>query len=333
MHAYVGRPLQLEAILANEEVLAPGTYPVRFRVVGPNGIAWEETRQLVVPKPADGEDGPLALPVFAGEVTLAGPPGQYVFAATLERGGAPAGGRLTFYLSQPPTLPPATVVVSQVEARVQQWLKDRGLDVTPPAPEQPTTRQVILIGDWNDANAPPEMRKDLLERVARGSVAVFLKPDAFRKGKDALGWLPLKNKGRLTYFHDWLYHKECVAKKHPFFDGLLPPGVMDWDYYGPVISSRFFEAQDGLDDLAAAAFAICHSSPPDGYAAGAMLGVCRFGAGKIILNTFNVLDNVDKHPAADRLLANLIACAACQATEPLSPRPANLDDTLKELGY
>lgn len=333
MHAYVGRPVKLEAILANEDVLAPGKYPVRLRVVGPNGIAWEATRKVVIQKPAAGEDGPLALPVFAEDVTLSGPPGQYVFAVTMERGGAPAGGRLTFHLSEPPRAASVAVVVSQVEPRVQEWLKSRGVSVTPLAPTQAAARQVILVGDWNEANARPEMRKDVLERVARGSVAVFLKPDAFRKGKDAVGWLPLKNKGRLVHFPDWLYHKECVAKKHAFFDGLLPAGIMDWDYYGPVISNGFFEAQDTPDDVAAAAFAICHSAPPDGYAAGTMLGAYRFGSGKIVLNTFNVLDNVDKHPAADRLLLNMITYAARHVMEPLSPRPADLDGTLKEVGY
>jgi hypothetical protein len=52
---------------------------------------------------------------------------------------------------------------------------------------------------------------------------------------------------------------------------------MDWDFYGPVISNRFFEGQDTPEDTAAAAFAICHSSRPDGYAAGLMLGAYRFG--------------------------------------------------------
>jgi hypothetical protein len=137
-------------------------------------------------------------------------------------------------------------------------------------------------------------------------VAVFLKPGVFKKGDDALGWLPLTNKGRLTGFSDWLYHKECVAKKHDFFAGLKAPGVMDWDYYGPIITSQFFEGQDTPDSIAAAAFAVCHSSRPDGYAAGVMLGAYRIGAGAIVLNTFNILDNLGKHPAADKLLLNMI---------------------------
>jgi hypothetical protein len=146
--------------------------------------------------------------------------------------------------------------------------------------------------------------------VEQGSVAVFLNPAAFRNGAEALGWLPLQNKGRLVEFSDWLYHKECVAKKHALFEGLQTPGLMDWDYYGSLISSRFFEGQDAPDETAAMAFAVCHSSRPDGYAAGTMLSVHSFGKGKVVLNTFNILENVDKHPAADALLMNLVTYAS-----------------------
>jgi hypothetical protein len=333
MHAYVGRPVKLEAILATEDALAPGTYPVLLRVLGPGGVAWAEKREVVVPKPAAGEEGPLAIPVFSADVTLSGPAGQYTFAVTMEHGGAPAGGRLAFYLSEPPVAGPAAVTVSMVDARVQEWLKTRGAIVAPFEPAQAVTRKVILIGDWNESNVQPETRKDLLRCVARGSVAVFLKPGAFKKGGDAVGWLPLKNKGHLAEFSDWLYHKECVAQKHPFFDGLQSPGIMDWDYYGPLITSRFFEGQDTPEEIAAAAFAVCHSSRPDGYAAGAMLSVQRFGEGRIILNTFNVLDNVDKHPAADALLMNMINYAARSTTQPPAPLPADFDATLKEDGF
>jgi hypothetical protein len=64
-----------------------------------------------------------------------------------------------------------------------------------------------------------------------------------------------------------------------------------------------------------------------------MLAVYRFGAGRIILNTFNILQNVDQHPAADRLLMNLIRYAAQNAVDSLSPLPADFDATLKELGF
>jgi hypothetical protein len=185
----------------------------------------------------------------------------------------------------------------------------------------------------NDSNTDTAARTALLERVARGSVAVFLKPEAFQKGDTPLGWLPIENKGGLTHFSDWLYHKECVAKKHAFFNGLQSRGVMDWDYYGPIITNKFFEGGDIPEDMAAAAFAVCHSSRPDGFAAGVMLGAYSFGAGKIIVNTFNILDNIDRHPAADRMLLNMIEYALTSVELPSAALPVDFASTLTTIGY
>ena len=55
----------------------------------------------------DPESSPLAIPVLQETLKLDGPAGQYVFAANMENGGAPSGGRLTFYLSDPAELPAA----------------------------------------------------------------------------------------------------------------------------------------------------------------------------------------------------------------------------------
>lgn len=310
MHAYAGRPLKLEAVLANEDVLAPGAYPVWLRVLGPKGIAWEKKLDMVIPRPADGEDGPLAVPVFSGDVAIPGPAGHYTFAATLEHGGAPAAGRLMFHVSEAPKAQkPLAVLAVGVDSRVLAWLKSRQVSAGPLEAATAEARQAILVG--NAASAlTPAVRTNLLRRIVQGSTAVFLDPGVFQEGNDPVAWLPLRNKGRLTRFSDWLYHKECVARRHPLFAGLAPAGIMDWDYYGPLITNLFFEGQDTPVDVAAAAFAVCHSSRPDGYAAGVMLGIYPVGAGKVLLNTFNILDQVDKHPAADRLLLNVLAYAA-----------------------
>lgn len=244
------------------------------------------------------------------------------------------GGRLAFYVTEPPRAAhPAKVACAAIEPRVTEWLTNAGVETVLLENVPADTRQIILVGGWNDSNIDSAARTDLMRRVAGGSVAVFLQPEAFRKGDSPVGWLPLKNKGGLTDFPDWLYHKECVAKRHAFFDGLLPQGVMDWDYYGPIITNRFFEGQDTPEDVAAAAFAVCHSSRPDGFASGVMLGVYPFGSGKFVLNTFRILDNIDKHPAADRMLFNLIAYASEATGQPVTPPPADLDATLAGIGY
>jgi hypothetical protein len=333
MHSYAGRPLKLEAVLANEDALVPGTYPVWLRVTGPDGVAWEKKLEVIIPQAAEGEDGLLAVPVFSGDVAIAGPSGRYTFAATLEHGGAPAAGRLAFQVTEATKVEKSRAVTTLgVDERVQAWLKSRNISIGAFGEANVESRQIILVGIAN-SELTPVVRKDLLRRVFNGSTAVFLDPSVFQKGNDPVGWLPLKNKGRLTRFPDWLYHKECVAKRHPLFAALAPAGIMDWDYYGPLITNCFFEGQETPEDVAAAAFAICHSSRPDGYAAGVMLGAYSFGAGKILLNTFNLLEQADKHPAADRLLLNLVDYASETSKSPPKATTGDCEAVLKELGY
>ena len=333
-HGYVGRPTKVEIVLANEDALRPGTYPVHIRILSPEGVVWERRTEVTVPISNEGEDGPLAIPVFDEEITLSGPSGEYTLAVSMERGGAPSGGRAAFHLSEPPRgLSGASVATAFLDPRVTAWLEQHGVKCVPLETASPDVRQAILIGDMNDSNTDVSARKALLERVARGSVVVFLKPESLAKGEAPTGWFPFANKGALTRFSDWLYHKECVAKKHPVMDALPPQGIMDWDYYGPVITNVFLEGQDTPDEVAAAAFAVCHSSRPDGFAAGTMLCAYHFGSGKIVLNTFNILDNIDMHPAADQLLLNCIQYASQDTSLPLSPLPEDFAARLAEAGY
>ena len=99
-HTYVGRPVTLEAVLANEDTLRPGVYPVQFRVLGPNGIAWERQSSLSIPE----TDGPLAVPVLKEEIVLQGPAGTYELIPFIQR-AAPPETRWKFYRSDPQSLP------------------------------------------------------------------------------------------------------------------------------------------------------------------------------------------------------------------------------------
>jgi len=343
LHAYAGRPLTLEAVLANEDVLRPGEYPVRLRVLGPAGVAWEKRVTVKIPAPADGKLAPLALPVLAESVTLAGPSGPYLFAATMERGGAPEGGRLKFYVTDEKDLPSlkGDVVVWGIEEsmrrKCQSWLAARGLTCRPfPAPPSGTP-EVILVGDQVPKTAPADQWKDLVRRIARGDSALFLSPAVFQRGENPVGWLPLAKKGRRYDFHDWLYHKECVANRHPVFQGLQGPGILDWDYYGGVIGRHLFDGQDTPDEVIAAAFAAGYGayypgSPcPTGCASGVVLGSYRLGAGRFYINSLRILETIGSNPAADRLLVNLIAEARRALPARLGELPAGFEEQLAKL--
>jgi hypothetical protein len=144
--------------------------------------------------------------------------------------------------------------------------------------------------------------------------------------------LPLPGTATVTDYFDWLYHKECVAKAHPIFDGLQAKGIMDWDYYDPVISHRFFETHHQPSQVIAAAFAPA-SMNEIGYASGLMLAEYPIGQGQFLLNTFNLLDHLDAHPAADRILINMIRHAQTQASGPRTPLPKNFPALVNSISY
>jgi hypothetical protein len=169
--------------------------------------------------------------------------------------------------------------------------------------------------------------------MARGCTVVFLNARAFKEGEeetDTWRWLPLENKGKTRKFWDWLYHKECVAKEHPLFEGLQSRGIMDWDYYDQVIPVMIFENLDTPDDVAAASWAAGYCTET-GYICGIQLATYNFGEGRFVLNTMQILEYLGKHPTADRLMLNLIKYA--RSTGSLTGLPGDMDARLKAINY
>ncbi|MBK8835848.1 MAG: hypothetical protein IPO29_13695 [Anaerolineae bacterium] len=314
-HASAGQTVTLEASLANEGALKPGEYPARFRLLGPGGVAWEKTVTIAIPDPS-----PLAVPVLRDTVVLAGPPGAYTFAANLERGGAPAGGRMTVHLSDLADLLRLTgdIALWGIDAREEAWLTARGLRCRPFNKGASGPADLILVGLPPEAERTPAAMAALTRRLSAGATVIALNHAVFANGADSTAYLPLARRGKAYTATDWLYHKECVSRRHPVFEGLQGPGIMDWDYYGPVVPHEIYEGLDAPDDMIAASFAVGHHRYPGGYAWGLLMGEYRLGAGRLILSTLPLLENLDAHPAADRLLVNLIRHAQTrrQATPP-----------------
>jgi hypothetical protein len=328
-HGYAGEPLEVEAVLANEGALKPGTYPATFRVFGPDGVLWEEKASVEV-------DQALAVPVLKRTIRLNGRAGEYVFAANLERGGAPTGDRLNFRLADPVALPrlDAKIVAWGLDAKVSKWLSAHGVtcETFNPAAE-PATRELILVGRPTASNALQAQWQALHRRLARGAAVIFLDPGVFRKDTDPVYWLPQANKGRCYDFQDCLYHKECVSRRHPVFEGLQAPGIMDWEYYGPVIPRLVFEGLDAPEEAMAMAFATGNPQYPGGYGTSLLLARFGFGHGRLILNTMNILDHVGAHPAADRLLLNLVRHGMTQTKGRMCKLPEELRANIDSLSY
>ncbi|MEW6751131.1 MAG: hypothetical protein AB1505_09140, partial [Candidatus Latescibacterota bacterium] len=120
--------------------------------------------------------------------------------------------------------------------------------------------------------------------------------------------------------------------QHPAFEGLQGGGVLDLDWWGPVTPNRFFSGQRTPDEVVAAAFAMGYPCP-GGYTSGVLLGRYGFGRGSFVLNAFPVLEQLDQHPAADGLLANLLRWAGRLARKPSARLPRGFGEDLQAIGY
>jgi hypothetical protein len=230
-----------------------------------------------------------------------GPSGRYRFLASLERGGAATGGETEFYVADPAELPAvdADVVLAGDDPELEKWLTAHRVRVRKLADKPSTAREVILV-----SNAPPVFEQ-LWTRVRQGATVVFLSVESLKKDDQPLGQLPLANKGSAFPIQGWLYLKDEWAKEHPIFDGLPSGGLMDYTFYREIIPDLVLSGQDPPAEAVAGAIKASQD-----YSSGLMLAVHKLDAGRIILNTLLVRENLGTHPAADRLLLNVLRYAA-----------------------
>jgi hypothetical protein len=304
MNVYRGTSVRLEARLANEDFLRPGRYPVSLQVTGPDASrVWQRTVVVEIPESNGKKEPPLVLPVFDERVKIDGPPGKYRLSATFQQGAAAAGEVIEFHVADPLPSPgfDAEVVVWGDDDGLRQWLTAHSIRHRPFSASAPAGRELILAAAAAPAPGGLEAFRELTRRIKGGAHVIFLCPTVFAQGNDKTALLPLAVRGSLADLPSWLYHKDEWAKRHPIFDGLPAGGLMDYAFYRELIPNTAFAGFDPPDEAVAGAInASC------GYSSGLMVAVYRLDAGRFVLNTLRIRENLDRHPAADRLLLNML---------------------------
>ena len=331
VNVYRKTPVRLEAVLANEDMLKPGKYPVRIQVVGPDAKnVFQKTIDITIPDSHATPEPPMAMSVFDENVVIDGPSGKYRLLVTFERGGAAMGGEAEFYVADPVELPkvPNEVVLWGKDAELEQWLKSHGIPSRPFSSAALANRELIIAAGSPPSPGGAPVFRELATRIARGSSVVFLSPSVFAKGDQPAAFVPLAKKGSIAGLPSWLYHKDEWTKKHPIFEGLPAGGLMDYMFYREIISDTAWVGQDVPGEIAAGA-----TNTSQDYSAGLTVSVNTLGAGQFILNTLLIRENLGKNPAADRLLLNMLRHAARNATKPLADLPADFESQLKAFGY
>jgi hypothetical protein len=110
-----------------------------------------------------------------------------------------------------------------------------------------------------------------------------------------------------------LYLKDEWAKHHPIFEGLPCGGLMDYGYYRELLPLLVWQGQEPPAEAVAGAIKASQD-----YASGLMVAVYDLGAGRFLLNTLRIRENLATHPVAERLLRNMLNYAARDAAKPVA---------------
>lgn len=319
VNIYRGAQIRLDAILADEDVLSPGTYPVHIQVFGPdNQCVFDRALHLSVPDPGVHGEPALTRPVLAEEVRADWPTGKYRFVAQFESGAAATGGETSFYVANPAEMPKIKTEVTLwgEDSTLFAWLTTHGIPVRRFSTQKSLAREVILVGRAAPTGDRAQAFKKLTERIADGATVIFLDPHVFDfPGQPtSLHWLG--KVGELVPLPGNVYHKDDWIKQHPIFQGLPGGGLMDYTFYRELVSDTAWSLPEAPAEAVAGGI---YASTQ--YLSGLTVLVDTLGSGRILLNTLRLLDTLGTHPAAERLLRNMILTAAHDFSKSSEPRP------------
>ena len=333
-HIFSGDPIRLEAVLANEDQLSPGNYPAKLRVVDPsNRVVFEEAFSVAIPPSQQAGKGPFAIPVFKKDVPISGPTGKYRMIVDFTKGAAAAGNETEFYVMNHADMPPVGVEVAlwSDDPELEAWLKAKSIPFRRGMGSETSKRSVILVSTAPGGGDSAQAWKELVTRISQGSTAIFLDPAVFARGDQPLGWLPLKNKGSLErvseYTFPQLYPKDEWVKNHPIFDGLPAGDLMDYTFYREVIADHRFAGQDAPEEAIAGAFRTSYD-----YKSELMLAVYKLGAGRFVLNSLRIRQELGRDPVAERLLRNMLRYPK-DLDKPVVPMEGSAEEFIKSIGY
>ena len=313
-----GGEAALEVVLANEDVLAPGTtYPVRARVVSKeHGCVWDFRTNLTVRAVAPPMRSPLAQLVLKERFRVA-KSGDYECSVEFEKGAFPTGGTLTLRVTEPVHAAPGTRVetVGFTDAE-NGWLAAHGVELAASG-----SAERILVGRTVLSD---EAWSNLAARAEAGATVVVLDPetltwcpDAPRKPIDRVNRFPLRRRFpklpedlTVRLLMNWAYRDFAVIRPDALTAG-LPLGVCDDRYFAKSYPCCLYETEKpGRIASFVTGLPAIWGDEMHGFDFGVTLGAWHYGKGRIVLNAYRVFEGkYANDPYAGRILMNLAQCA------------------------
>jgi len=289
---YVGEPLTMEAVLANDNILSDGQYTAHFAIT-----------KLGIPVHSfsctfDVNKDCFAVPIMKCTLDFELPAGEYELCAELD-GGAAKGNTIPFTIKERLLQSAAGCSVSclGVEQTALELLKDAGVTVHNFADGD--TPEALLVGA-GDA----ETVASAIAAAERGAKVFFLDwrtidselaMEQVRKIiPDAELWCP----------PNWLYHEEIVLNDPDIFDGLGKGLACGRDFTCEWATHTLKTTVTPGYPIAPAFETGSHRAEKSYYLVYAMAGY-SYGQGSVYFNTFEIAENIGS-PSADRLLINIV---------------------------
>ena len=306
-HVYRNGPLHLDAVLANEDAIAPGYYWISLKVYGPDETqVFDRHIYQLIPDPQGSGEPPLTLDILSEDIIADWPEGEYRFTASFDDPAIePTGSEIKFYVTDAATMPAVSseVVLWGQDETLYNYLVSHGISVRQFAGEPQTDPELILVGRQPASPGSQAAFDDLTSRIDQGSTVLFLCPEVFSDGSNPTAYVPLSSKGTPAseFQTSFVYPKDIWAKQHPIFAGMPAGGVMDYTYYRELFADALWQNQDTPAEAVAGAIANSFS-----YYSGLRIGLYNRGQGSFILNMFQIRENLGVNPAAERLLRNML---------------------------
>jgi hypothetical protein len=334
---YAGSTSRLEVVLANADVLPPGEYPIVIKVRdGTSKVVFEKQTTLKVPTRHGASETPLALPVFNEEVLIGGPGGNYELTAAFADGREVPGGKKVLYVFDRQKMPPveSEVTLWGNDPELRTWLTTNGIKYKEFGATPGSKRELILVSAKPPAPGGRQVFEELVRRIAAGSTAVFLSEKVFADGDFTTRWMPLKTKGFVTRSRSWLYGRDEWIKDHPVFEGLQNGGLMDLQFYRDLLdgSQPVFTKIEKPEMALAGCFQTSSFDRKLGvFHNGLLIAEYPLGAGRILLNTLLIAQNLGKSPQAERLLRNMLNYMSRDLAKPVAALPAGFEQQIAAL--
>lgn len=210
------------------------------------------------------------------------------------------------------------------DAELRNWLVARGVGVRGLGEGGGNGGEVILISGRAAADVGEEALAVLTGRIERGATAVLLTPEALSEGDlpptsdwqtapVPLRWRPLPSAEQpsLGLTPNWYFRADHWAKEHPIFEGLPCGGIMDYRFYREILTNRVLVCLE--PPLEAVSGALQTTGGRREYRSDLLVSVHNLGAGRLILNSLRIRENLGKVPAAEHLLRNMLKHAQDRA--------------------